>query len=96
MNILDQGNQYGLVAVCAFTKYVEGAALPNKTAETVAKAIFFNVLCRWGAVPIEVHDGGGEFCNQIQDRLHGAFGVDVRVSSPFHPQANGIAGMNVT
>ena len=57
---------------------------------TVAIAIYQNIYCRYLA-PGEciVHDRGKEFCNEVHNHLHAAFGVNIRIISAFRPRGNG-------
>ena len=57
MDILDmsvttlKGNQYVLVMVDCFSRWVEACPLPNKTALAVADAFFQLIVCRFG-IPV--------------------------------------------
>ncbi len=59
--------KYVAVITCTFTKWVEVVPLPNKEAETVAKAVFEEWICRRGVMNLLVSDGGKEFANKILD-----------------------------
>ena len=59
---------------------------------SVAIAIFQNIYCRYLCTgECIVHDRGLEFCNQVANALHQAFGVQIRVVSAYRPQGNGLA-----
>jgi hypothetical protein len=81
--------KYVAVITCAFTKWVEVVPLPNKEAETVAKAVFEEWICRRGVMNLLVSDGGKEFANKILDELCILMKCDKHVVSPYHPMANG-------
>jgi hypothetical protein len=84
-----RGNRWVLIAVEYFSKHIELSPLRDKSAaETAAAAA--QVFCRFGAPAEVVTDGGGEWEGQFHDLLVNCF-VDHRVTSPFHPQANGLA-----
>jgi hypothetical protein len=84
-----KGNKYVLIAVEHFSKHIELIPLRDKTAaETAAAAT--QVLCRFGAPAELVTDGGGEWEGEFDQLLTACF-IDHRVTSPFHPQANGLA-----
>lgn len=55
----DRGNKYILVAIYYFSKWPEVYALPNQEAETVAKVLFENWVCRY-AVPLQLHSDQGK------------------------------------
>jgi Integrase zinc binding domain/Integrase core domain/PHD-finger len=84
-----RGNKWVMVAVEHFSKHVELMPMRDKTAAEAA-ATFAQVLCRFGAPAEVVTDGGGEFQGEFDQLLTSCF-VDHRVTSPHHPQANGLA-----
>ncbi len=86
----ERGHQYFMVAVEAFTKYLEVVPIPDKKASTLAYAFLHNVLARYGAPAQVVTDNGGEFEGEFQQLLLDAM-IDHRHTSPAHPQANGQA-----
>lgn len=53
-----QGNRYILVIGDYFTKWTEAFAIPDQEAETVAKKLVHEYICRLG-VPIQVHSDQG-------------------------------------
>ena len=59
---------------------------------SVAIAIYQNIYSRYLA-PGEciIHDRGMEFCNEVHNSLHEAFGVDIRIISAGRPRGNGAA-----
>ena len=59
-----KGNQHILTMTCYFSKWVEAFALPDKTAGSVAKAVY-TTYCRHGAPNIIITDQGREFVNQV-------------------------------
>jgi hypothetical protein len=53
----------------AFSKYIELVAIPDKSALTVASALFSRWLCRLG-LPLEiVFDNCKELCNKIVETI---------------------------
>jgi hypothetical protein len=58
-----------VVMTDAFTKYVELAAIPNKTEDQVAKVLFERWFCRFSAPTVMVSDQGRKFCNELVNRL---------------------------
>ena len=68
---------------------VELAAIPNKTAETVARALCEIVIHHHGIPESLLTDRGLEFDNQHLVSLAKALGIDKKRISAFHPQANG-------
>jgi hypothetical protein len=68
---------------------VEVVPLPNKEAETVAKAVFEEWICRGGVMNLLVSDSRKEFANYILDELCILMKCDKHIVSPYHPMANG-------
>ena len=67
-----QWNQYILTMTCYFTKWVEAFAIPDKTAYSVATAIY-TAYCRHGAPSSIITDQGKEFVNEVCLYLHYIF-----------------------
>lgn len=72
-----------------FSKWPEAKPIRKKNAEEVAQFLY-ELICRFGCVNIQINDQGREFCNQVASELHGLTGVHQRVTSAYHPQANGL------
>ena len=87
--VTQRGHKWVMVAVEHFSKHIELIPLRDKTAAETAAA-FAQVLCRFGAPAEVVTDGGGEFAGEFDQLLTSCF-IDHRVTSPHHPQANGLA-----
>jgi transposase InsO family protein len=85
-----KGNKYFMVAVEAFTKYVEVVPIPNNKAETMAYSFLHSVLARYACPAQVVTDNGVEYEGQFDQLLQDCM-IDHRHSSPAHPQANGQA-----
>ena len=49
-----------------------------------------NLICRWGCSEYHITDQGREFVNAINTNLLDMFGKKQRITSAFHPQANGL------
>ena len=84
----EEGNKYVLCMTDAFSKVVEITAIPDKKAQTVAKAFFEKWICRY-SVPIQVNsDQGKEFCNELMEDLSKLLGFKRKQGTAFHPQSN--------
>jgi hypothetical protein len=69
-------------------------ALPNKTALTVAKALFKR-FTDIGFPSILQSDNGKEFVNEIIKTMKEQFLLDHRLVTPYHPRGNGVAENHV-
>ena len=83
------GNKYILTLIDHCTGWVEVKPLANKTAENVQRYLASEYIPRYGAPEVIITDQGLEFKNRLVEGYLRALGVDVRHSSPFHPQTNG-------
>ena len=61
----------------------------NKSAPTVAQFLY-EVMFHHGGFDVQINDQGREFLNQVCDGLHKLTLVEQRVTSAYHPQANGL------
>ena len=83
------GNKCIITAIDYMSKWIEAAAVPDKNSSTTADFLYRNIITRHGT-PVEVvSDQGGEFKGAFQDLLDKC-GIDHRLTSPYHPQANGL------
>lgn len=78
-----------MTASCYFSKWPELIPLREKTGKSVANALF-KLFTRYGCPEVIISDQGREFNNQIEKRLMELTGVHHRVTSAYHPQANGL------
>lgn len=84
-----EGYRYILSVVDYFTKWPEFVPLKSKSALEVARAIF-GLQCRHGVAEIHISDNGTEFVNKLMRKLLKISGTRQRVTSPYHPQTNGM------
>ena len=87
----ENGNKYVMVMTDAFTKWVELAAIHDKTAKTIGQMVFERWICRFSAPMTIVTDQGKEFNNAILQEICKLWEIDKRRTSPFHPQTNSSA-----
>ena len=84
-----EGKEYILVVVDYVSKWVE--AIPTRTNDhrVVNKFIVNNIFSRFGCPKAIISDGGSHFTNSRFRSLIKKYGVQHRVTTPYHPQANG-------
>ncbi|XP_070020487.1 uncharacterized protein [Nicotiana sylvestris] len=82
------GNTYILVAVDYVSKWVEAMALPNNEAQSVVAFPKKNIFTWFGTPRAIINNGGSHFCNKAFDTLLAKYGVNHKVSTPYHPQAS--------
>jgi hypothetical protein len=85
----NSGNRYVLVMVEHFSKTVVLVPTRDKEPSTVAAAFTREVLMRYGACAEVVTYRGGGFGGAFQACLDAAL-IDHRLTSAYHPQANGL------
>jgi transposase InsO family protein len=79
---------YILCITDSFTKYTVVTSIPNKDAQTVAKAMFEQWFCMFG-IPAKIHtDGGKEFVNKLLTELCELLNVQHTKTTPYYPQCN--------
>ena len=81
------------LAVDYFSKFVVAKGLKCKSAAEVA-FFLYEIQVQFGVVEIHINDQGREFVNELAEKLHTLTGVQQRITSAYHPQANGLAERN--
>jgi hypothetical protein len=82
------GNKYILTIVDHFTGWPEAIAIPDKRAETIAKALFDTLICRHGAPKYLLSDRGKEFLNNLMQELARVVGFTKIFTTAMHPNSN--------
>ena len=88
--ISSNGCKYILVVCDYFTKYTEAYPLKDKTARSVADALMYVWLPRYG-FPLFLHsDQGKEFDNVMIHELSELLGTVKTKTTPYHPRSDGL------
>ena len=82
------GFQYILSVIDSATRYLWLVPLRNKTAETVANALYEDVIARTSVPSAILTDLGKEFTAEILDRLYARLGITRLRTSGYHPQCD--------
>ena len=85
-----RGKKYIVTAMDYLTKWPEARALTEATAEKVADFIYEQIICQHGCPQIILTDRGTHFNNNLVDRLLEKFQIKHLLSTPYHPQTNGL------
>ena len=65
--------------------------MKEKSAKEVAWFIYEDLICRWGCSEYHITDQGREFVNSTNKELLDLCGTKQRITSAYHPQANGLS-----
>ena len=82
------GQAFICLMVDYFTKAAEFAPIPDKSADTVARAVHDYWFMRYGMPEWVTTDNGTEFAGAFRHQLE-RFGIDHVQTSTYHPQSNG-------
>jgi transposase InsO family protein len=87
----DQGFNYVLVVVDHFSQYLVTVPTRELSAGTTARALYDEVICRFGMPRRILTDRGTPFHNRLFDDLGELLNIKKHLTSAHHPQANGKA-----
>jgi transposase InsO family protein len=90
----EKGNCSILVVVDVCSRFVFLEPIPDKSATTVASRLF-KLFCLIGFPKIVQGDNGSEFVNQVINHLMTTLKIEHRLTTPYHPRANGVAERTV-
>ena len=82
-----RGNNFILVVLDLFSRFIILRAIPDKSATTVAKELV-SIFSLFGYPRIVGHDRGAEFHNKLLEKILKHAEVENRASLPFTPQGN--------
>jgi len=82
------GFQYILSVIDSVTHYLWLLPLRNKTADTVATAIYEDVIARVSVPSAILTDLGGEFTGEVMERLYERLGITRLHTTGYHPQCD--------
>jgi hypothetical protein len=84
------GERYIIMEIEYLKRWEEEVLIIEFTAETTMWFLFENVITRLGCMRILLIDQGTHFMNKTIATLTKDFQIQHRMSTPYHPQANGI------
>ena len=83
------GNEYAVTLICDLTKYLIAIPVQNKSAKTVAKAIFESFVLHYGPMKILLSDMGTEYKNALLNDLCNYMKTKNVTSTAYHHQTLG-------
>ena len=89
LNESERGNRQVLVVSDHFTKWTEAYALPDSTAETVARALVEEWVCRYGPPRFLHSDQGRQFESEVFQEMCRLLGLTKTRTTALHPEGNG-------
>ena len=96
MDLLDMSvtsakeNRYVLVMVDCFSRWTGACHLSDKTAISVADALFSSIVCRFGMPSVIHSDQGREFENKVMHKLCILGGAHKTKTTLYHPESDGL------
>jgi hypothetical protein len=84
------GNRYILVCMDYLTKYPECFAIENQSADTIARLLVEEIICRHGAPQRILTDRGANFMSEVMHKVLQVFNIHKISTSPYHPQCDGM------
>lgn len=86
----ENGNEYAVTLICDLTKYLVAIPIANKSAKTVAKAIFESFILKYGPMKTFITDMGTEYKNSIITDLCKYLKIKNITSTAHHHQTVGV------
>ena len=85
-----RGNRYVVVFMDYLTKWPEAFAVPDQKAETIARLLVNEIICRHGIPEELLSDRGTNFLSSIIQEICLLLGVKKINTSGYHPQTDGL------
>lgn len=86
----ENGNLYVLVVTDYATRWVEAFAMEDQKAETIAKILINEIICRHGAPKVLLSDQGANFLSKVVEEVCRFFEIKKINTTAYHPQTNGL------
>lgn len=85
----DKGNNYAVTIMCDLTKYLVCIPVLDKSAKTVAKAIFDHFVLIYGPMTQVITDRGSDYVNKVLTELFKLLRVSHHTSTSYHHRSVG-------
>lgn len=86
----NNGNEYAVTIICNLTKYLITVPVPNKSAKSIAKAIFEHFILIYGTMNVILTDMGTEYLNSVLKELCDLLKITQIHSTAYHHQTLGV------
>ena len=83
-----EGYNQILLVVCLFSKWCEAFPLRSGSATEIARILYDNIICRYGAPREFVSDRGQNFMSKLIQEICDIFQITKLQTSSYHPQTN--------
>src|SRR5436190_3354715 len=87
---IKRGKKYIIVTMDYLTKWPEAHAVTEATADATSKFLYEQIICQHGCPQIILSDRGTHFNNNLIKGLMEKFKINHLLSTPYHPQTNGL------
>lgn len=84
------GNKYIVVFSDYLTRWPEAVAIPDQTADTVARVFISEIICRHGAPKSLLSDQGSNFLSKLVKAICILLDIHKVRTTPYHPQTDGV------
>ena len=84
----ESGSKYVLLMVDNFTKYIEACALPDQTAELIARKFVNDWVAKFGVPVLLMSDQGSNFCSSLMSEVCRLLECAKMRTTPYHPSSN--------
>ena len=88
--LTSSGNKYLVVFLDYLTKWVEAYPVPDQRAETIARLLVENIVCRHGVPEELLSDRGANFLSDLILEMCSLLGIRKVNTSGYHPQTDGL------
>lgn len=91
----NDGNKYAVTLICDLNKYLIAVPVADKSAKSVARAIFGKFILIYGPMKQIRSDMGSEYKNELFPELCRLPKIEHRTSTAYHHEVTFLNGMNI-
>ena len=88
-------NVYVLIIVDQLTRYLIAVPTRDRSADTVINVLQDRVFSVYNVPKLIISDNAKEFTSDAMSQMAKHYGIQLKTSTPYHPQGNGIAERSV-